>query len=254
MTFKGKNVLITGASSGIGRETALHFARAGATVIAAARRLERLEELAAEAEGLEGKILPLQADLMEKDGPRKMMEEAFRTFPRLDVLVNNAGIMDDMSGIANITEEMYERVFAVNVHAPMMTMKMAVNHFLEHGGGVIVNVASVAGLEGARAGAIYTASKHAVVGMTKNTAYMYNKEGIRCNVVCPGGVETEVGAGEFMKNINQGDVAKVYAGMGDRVIMGQSEQLATVILFVASEEASLLSGAAIPVDGGWTAY
>ncbi len=254
MNFQDKHVLVTGASSGIGRETALQFAKAGASVIAVARRKERLDELAAEAETTSGKIIPLQADLMQKEGPEKMMQEVFEIFDGLDILVNNAGIMDDMSGVASITDEMYERIFAVNVRAPMLSMKIAVNHFLERGGGVIVNVASVAGLEGTRAGAIYTASKHAVVGLTKNTAYMYNNEGVRCNAVCPGGVETEVGAGEFMKNINQADVAKVYAAMGDRVRMGKPEELASVILFLASEEASFLSGAAIPVDAGWTAY
>ncbi|HHX04121.1 MAG TPA: SDR family oxidoreductase, partial [Tissierellia bacterium] len=98
MNFQDKHVLVTGASSGIGRETALQFAKAGASVIAVARRKERLDELAAEAETTSGKIIPLQADLMQKEGPEKMMQEVFEIFDGLDILVNNAGIMDDMSG------------------------------------------------------------------------------------------------------------------------------------------------------------
>lgn len=254
MDFQGKIVLITGASSGIGRETARLFAEAGATVVATARREDRLKELAEETKDYSGKILPLAADLLAEGGPLKMMEEALELAGGLDILVNNAGIMDDMSGVASSTDEMYERVFTVNVKAPYTTMQFAVKYFLEKGGGVIINIASLAGKHGARAGVVYTGSKHAVVGMSKNTGFLYAKDNIRCVAICPGSVETEVSQGEFMKNINQVDMAKIYAGMGTNPRLAKPSELAKVILFAASDKASFLNAQAITVDGGWAAY
>ncbi|MEA4894624.1 MAG: glucose 1-dehydrogenase [Oscillospiraceae bacterium] len=254
MKLKGKVAIVTGASSGMGRDIAYHYAKEGANVIAVARRAEKLNQLVADAAGLEGKITAYSADLADKEKVEGMIDEAIKSFGKIDILVNNAGIMDDMSGIGEAGDEMFDKVFTVNVKAPFWAMKKAVGYFKKAGSGVIVNIASIGGLYGCRAGVVYTASKHAIVGMTKNTAYMYANQNIRCNAICPGGIETEVASGEFMKNINQEGAARATLGMNTNPRMGKGNEIAAVAVFLASDDASFVNGQCISVDGGWTAY
>lgn len=247
--FEGKSVVVTGASSGMGREIALEFAAEGATVVAVARRLERLEELAAQAVELPGTILPYQGDVSSAEVNDAMIDYAVETCGRLDVLVNNAGIMDEFKPITEVSNEQWERVMKVNLEGPMFAMRRAVQVMLEQeGGGNIVNVASIGGICGARAGAAYTASKHALVGLTKNTGYMYGPSGIRCNVICPGGVETEVM--DSQTDMSQIGMGRVMAGLDTSIPAGQSRDIATAVLYVASDDARFMNGATIVVDGG----
>jgi NAD(P)-dependent dehydrogenase (short-subunit alcohol dehydrogenase family) len=134
-----------------------------------------------------------------------------------------------------------------------LAMSKAVKYFESVGGGVILNIASIGGLKGGIAGAVYTASKHAVVGLTKNTGYMYAKKNIRCNAICPGAIATEIATSEFMKTINM-DWAKV-AGMSQALNprMGDPKEIAKVAVFLASDDASFVNGQCLAVDGGWTA-
>ena len=246
---EGKSVVVTGASSGMGREIALEFAAEGATVVAVARRLERLEELAQEAEGLAGSIVPFQGDVSSSEVNDAMIDFAVERCGRLDVLVNNAGIMDEFKPITEVTDEQWERVMKVNLEGPMFAMRRAVQVMLgQEGGGNIVNVASIGGVCGARAGASYTASKHALVGLTKNTAYMYGPSGIRCNVICPGGVETEVMNSQI--DMSQLGMGRVMAGLDTSIPAGQSRDIATAVLYVASDDARFMNGSTIVVDGG----
>lgn len=247
--FEGKSVVVTGASSGMGREIALEFAAEGATVIAVARRMERLEELAAQAEGLSGTILPYPGDISSVEVNNGMIDFAVEKCGKLDILVNNAGIMDEFKPIAEVTDEQWERVMKVNLDGPMFAMRRAVEVMLEHEtAGSIVNVASIGGIRGARAGAAYTASKHALVGLTKNTAYMYAPNHIRCNVVCPGGVETEVMASQ--SDLSQVGMGRVMAGLDTAIPAGQSRDIATAVLYVASDDARFMTGSTIVIDGG----
>lgn len=247
--FEGKSVVVTGASSGMGREIALEFAAEGATVVAVARRLERLEELAAQAEGLPGTILPYQGDVSSVEVNNGMIDYAVEQCGKLDVLVNNAGIMDEFKPITEVTDEQWERVLKVNLEGPMYAMRRAVQVMLEHEtAGNIVNVASIGGVRGARAGASYTASKHALVGLTKNTAFMYAPNGIRCNVICPGGVETEVMNSQT--DMSEVGMGRVMAGLDTSIPAGQSRDIATAVLYVASDDARFMNGATVVVDGG----
>ena len=248
MRFKGKCVVVTGASSGMGRKIALDFAKEGATVIAVARRLERLEEIAKEAESFAGKILPYQGDISLEEVNNSMIDYAVKECGKLDVLVNNAGIMDEFTPIGELTDELFNKVMAVNLNGPIYAMRKAVQVMLEQETkGNIVNIASIGGVCGARAGVAYTASKHAIVGATKNTAYMYAGT-IRCNVVCPGGVETEVMNSQT--NISQFGVGRIMAGLDTSIPSGKVEDISTAVLYIASDDAKFMTGAEIVIDGG----
>lgn len=248
MRFEGKCVVVTGASSGMGRKISLDFAKEGATVIAVARRLERLEEIAKEAEGFAGKILPYQGDISLEEVNNGMIDYAVKKCGKLDVLVNNAGIMDEFTPIGELTNELFNKVMAVNLNGPIYAMRKAVQVMLEkETKGNIVNIASIGGVCGARAGVAYTASKHAIVGATKNTAYMYAGK-IRCNVVCPGGVETEVMNSQT--NISQFGVGRIMAGLDTSIPAGKVEDISTAVLYIASDDAKFMTGAEIVIDGG----
>lgn len=249
MRFEGKSVVVTGASSGMGRRIALDFAKEGATVIAVARRKERLEELQKEAEGLAGKILPYAGDVSSQEVNEGMIDYAVKECGKLDILVNNAGIMDEFVPIGELTNELYEKIMAVNLNGPMFAMRKAVQVMLEQNtAGNIVNVASIGGTNGCRAGAAYTASKHALVGVTKNTAFMYAPERIRCNVICPGGVETEVMNSQT--NISQRGMNRVMAGLDTSIASGKVEDISSAVLFTASDDAKFMTGEILILDGG----
>ncbi|WP_077368328.1 SDR family NAD(P)-dependent oxidoreductase [Anaerosalibacter sp. Marseille-P3206] len=254
MKLHGKVAVVTGASAGMGKDIAYLFAKEGAIVYAVARRVERLEELANSVKNFEGKIIPYGADLINKEEAEKVIDFAYNNSGKLDILVNNAGIMDNFSPVGDVDDNMLEKVFSLNVYAPFYTSRKAVKIFLEQGSGNIVNVASIGGLYGARAGAAYTASKHALVGLTKNTGYMYAKKNIRCNAICPGGVETEIATGDFMKNVNQEGLNIIMANVGGNPRSGTGMEIANLALFLASEDSSFINGQCITADSGWTAY
>ena len=254
MKLKGKVAVVTGASSGMGREIAYVFAKEGAVVYAAARRLEKLEELAEKTKDFEGKIIPVSSNLINQEDAEKLIEYAYSDSGKLDILVNNAGIMDDFSGVGDVNDEMMNKVFDLNVFAPFYTSRKAVNIFLKEGKGVIVNIASIGGLYGARAGAVYTASKHALVGLTKNTGYMYAKKNIRCNAICPGAIETDIGSGEYMKHVNQDGINTIMENIGGNPRSGSPSEIAKIAVFLASDESSLINGQCLAADAGWTAF
>lgn len=247
--LQGKSIVVTGASSGMGRAIVERYVKEGANVVAVARRKERLEELAKSLENEAGKVVVFQGDVGNSEDNEKMIEVAVKEFGKLDVLVNNAGIMDDMSPIGDVTDELYERVMKVNVYGPMCAMRKAVQVFLEQGnGGNIINVVS----EGAYhtcAGAVYCASKAALTSMTKNTAFMYMPQGIRCNAIAPGGISTEISNSMGVPNMNGYGRAKSVIACSPAP--GTGEQIAGAATFLASDDSSYVSGDVLMVDGGW---
>lgn len=253
MRLTGKTAIVTGASSGMGHAITSLFVKEGATVIAVARRKERLEELANLLKDESGKIILFTGDISLRETNDEMISLAIKETGKIDILVNNAGVMDDFVPIGEVTDELWERIQKVNLFGPMCATRTAVNQMLkqEHGGSII-NIASIGGIQGCRAGVAYSASKAAMIGMTKNTAYMYGDKNIRCNVICPGGVDTEVGVG--CANPSKYGLDKCMKGINANIRSGKASEIATATLFLASDESSLINGATLVADAGWTAY
>lgn len=249
MGIENKTVVVTGASSGMGKAIVERFVAEGANVVAVARRKERLEELAESLKGKKGKAAVFVGDVSDAITCDGMIDFAVKTFGRLDVLINNAGIMDDMSAAGDYSDEKLDKVFAVNVYGPLRAMRKAINVFKARGGGGnIINVASIGGIRTV-AGVVYCASKAALISMTKNTAYMYMPDKIRCNCIAPGGIETEIAQSMGMPNV--AGYSRIKPMLDIAPPMGRAEDIASAALFLASDESSYVSGDVLVVDGGW---
>ncbi|MCX8033066.1 MAG: SDR family oxidoreductase [Thermoleophilia bacterium] len=254
MRLKNKVAVIAGAGSSMGRAITDMFAREGARVLAVAMGRKRLDELAQRAADYGGEIVPFVGDMTVKADIEGMIDEAVKLFGRVDILVYNAGLMDDYSPVGEFDDEMFDKVLKLNLIAPAYAMRRVIREFEKQGGGVIINVASVAGLFGCRAGAAYTAAKHGLIGLTRNTAYMYANKNIRCNAICPGSITREVDSQEFVDRLNETGKAIAQKGMSLVDRPGECEEIADVAVFLASDSASYINGQALVVDGGWTCY
>ncbi len=250
MEFENKVVVVTGAGSGIGKATAQAFAKARANLVVADIDGNRVDDLVAELKAGGTKVVGIQSDVSKEDDCKKLIDSATQNFGRLDILVNNAGIMDRFLPVGELDNATWEKVLAVNLNSVFFTTRLAIPIMMEQGAGVIVNLTSAAGLGGGFAGAAYTASKHGVVGLTKSTAVMYGKKGIRCVAIAPGAVNTGIPLGG---NPSEYGYGVLQAGMGTIPRVGEPAELANIILMVASDKASFINGAILPVDGGWLA-
>ena len=245
--FESKVALVTGGSSGIGRATGILFAVKGAkVVIASDKNVEGGEETVSIIKQAGGDAFFVRADVSRPDEVETLVNKAIETYGRLDYAVNNAGI----PGAKNDEEEL-ERVIGINLKGIWLCMKHEISWMVDHGGGAIVNVASIGGLKGGEPGMeLYCASKHGVVGLTKVTATTYAKSGIRVNAVCPGTTDTPMianppeGAGP---DFSWAEFAKTAIPMGR---MGAPEEVAEAVVWLCSDSASYITGVALPVDGG----
>lgn len=242
--FAGKTVIITGAGSGIGRATAARLADEGARLVATDIAAERLDDLKSSLPGADVHIV--SGDVADK---RTIEQTIAACDGTLHGLANVAGIMDGFLPVGEIDDETWERVMRVNVTAPMRLTRAALPLLLAAGGGAIVNVASEAALRGSAAGAAYTASKHAVVGLTKNTAFMYGPQGVRANAVAPGAVATNIEAG-VRSEFAAGRVFPLMQAIASPV--AEAERLAAAIAWLLSEDSLNVNGAVLPSDGGWS--
>lgn len=243
--------IVTGAASGMGRSIAILFAREGARVILTDLQQESLDLVTAEIGEEGGTALGIVCDISEESQVDHVFKSCLDIFGKVNILINNAGIMDNFTPVDKVNNELWNKVMAVNVNGPLYTCRLAVPQMVKQGKGVIVNIASVGGLEGSRAGVAYTASKHALIGMTKNIGFMYAGKGIRCNAIAPGGVNTNI-----MKDAKPDAFGSERCSSGgvNMPRMGESEEIANSALFLASDDSSFVNGAVLTVDGGWTAY
>ena len=257
MRLEGKVAVITGTGSGMGRAMANLFAKEGAQIVAAEWNQTTLDEVVAEVKAAGGTIVGVLGDVSKRQDDQRIIKTAIDTYGRIDILVNNAGIMDNMAAAGDFDEATLERVIGVNSFGPLYLINAALPHFLAQNKGVIVNIASVAGVGGGAAGVAYTMSKHAAIGLTKNTAWMYAKQGIRCNALAVGGVATGIMQNTAGK-VAEMDVTSVGpARAGEWASMapafGESNDIAYAALYLATDESKFVNGAVLNIDAGWTA-
>jgi NAD(P)-dependent dehydrogenase (short-subunit alcohol dehydrogenase family) len=243
--FAGRTAIVTGAGSGIGKATAIRLAREGAMVIATDLVQARLDGLAADV-GHSG-VVPVQGDITRGETITALVAAAGG---RVDVLANVAGIMDGFLPAGEVDDDTWERVFAVNLTAVFRLTRAVLPLMIARQRGAIVNVASEAALRGSAAGAAYTSSKHALLGLTRNTAFMYARDGIRVNAVAPGPVKTGIDAP--MKSALAAErLGPLFAT--NMPPIAEPEQLAAAITWLASDDAANVTGIVLPSDGGWSA-
>ena len=242
--FSGKTVIVTGAGSGIGRATASRVAREGGRVIAVDISRERLDEFVKEQK--KSDITPVAGDITDDATIAAIVKAAGET---IDGLANVAGIMDDMTPVHQVGDDVWQRVFRINVDGTMKLMRAVLPAMLAAANGSIVNIASEAALRGSAAGAAYTASKHAVAGLTKSSAFMYGPSGIRVNAVAPGPTITNIEA-KFASELGSERVQLGMSVMPDPV---EADALAASITFLLSDDGVNINGVILPSDGGWSA-
>jgi NAD(P)-dependent dehydrogenase (short-subunit alcohol dehydrogenase family) len=250
MRLKDKVVVITGAASGMGRAMAVRFASEGAKLIVGDRHVERLRDVVALVRGGGGTIASAEGDIGDQPTAEALVDLAHSAHGRIDVLVNNAGIMDHFQGVGELENEVWRRVLATNLDGPMFTTRRALGYMLKAGSGSIVNIASLSSFSGASAGAAYTASKHALLGLTRNTAWRYAKEGIRCNAICPGAVQTNIQESMPENLLDPKGMARAveFFSLGSAYL--EPSEIASLALFLASDEARYINGSVVSADAG----
>ncbi|MGK0722434.1 SDR family NAD(P)-dependent oxidoreductase [Leucobacter sp. W1478] len=247
--LEGKNAVVTGGGSGMGRAIAQRFAQEGARVAVLDLNLEAAEATAELIREAGGQALAVACDVSNSASVTAASERVITELPGVNVLVNNAGMLDGYAPLLDTSEELWDRIIGVDLKSMFLVSRAFLPTMIASGGGSVVNTASIAGLVAGGGGIAYTSAKHGVIGFTKQLAADYGKQGIRANAVCPGAVET----GMTKAILESGDAAvmdsirSVPAGRH-----AQPEEVANLALFLASDESSFVYGASYVIDGGWT--
>lgn len=264
--LRDKVAIVTGAASGNGKAIAALFAREGAKVVLVDIDGTEVRKVMDMLERQNRTVTDIEADITKESCIQRMVDETLEKFGRIDILVNNAGVFDELLPAGEVSDEIWERVISTNLTAPMRGIRKVIPVFERQGGGVIVNTASIAGFTGARGGgAAYVASKHGLIGLTKNVAFNYKDRNIRCNAVAPGRVETNlrVNSEKLIGSRSAYDhTIGEWKDIEDKITDGYvtnmrkctPDEIARVVLFLASDEASFVNGSVFVADGGWTSY
>ena len=248
--LEGKVAIVTGGTGGIGRASAVELAKAGAKVVVTGRREKEGQETVQLIQKAGGTGIFVKVDINLEADIIQMVKKTVDTYGRLDIAFNNAGILAH-GPIAQVTEKEYTQVFDANVKGVLLSMKHEVPAMLKSGGGSIINMSSIVGLISLSETAIYSASKHAVVGMTKAAALELARKNIRVNGVAPAGIETDM-LTSYVPNLESQE-AKQFRELHPMGRFGKPEEIASVVVFLASPAASFITGQTIAIDGGYTA-
>ena len=249
--LEGQVAVITGAASGMGRAMARRFAAEGAKLVLADLSEDKLADVVAKLVDAGHEVVAECVDVSKAGDVARMCERALSEFGAFDILCNNAGILDNLTPLHDTDEAMWDTLMSVNAKGPYLASRHAVMHMKENGGGAIINTASAAGTSGGRGGASYTASKHALVGLTKSIAWFYGPDNIRCNAICPGAVMTAMASSFTPHSEGFERYSKYFPTVPP---FGKARDIGDVATFLASDDARYVNGAIIPVDGGWVAY
>ena len=252
MRLEGKVAVITGAASGMGQAMAELFAAEGAKIVAADWHQESLDAVVAAIKAAGGEIVGVQGNVALKADCERVIDTAVATYGGLDILCNNAGVMDQFQPVGDLSDDVYERVMSINLNGPVYLSRKAIPLMIARGGGSVIMTASAAGSGGGAAGAAYTISKHALIGLTRSTAYSYALQGIRCNAMACGGVETNIQQSIDPATVDQAGAARYGAYQALIPAFLKPIEIAQLALFLASDDSKHVNGAIIPIDGGWT--
>lgn len=247
-----KVAIITGGANGIGKAIATLFAREGAKVVIADFNEDGLNQTVEnfKAEGYDA--FGIRVNVAVEDDVQHMVDRTVAQMGHVDILVNCAGVLDYMQAAHHVEDAVWNRVMDINVGGVMRCTRKILPLFMEQGSGVIINLASIAGLTGGRGGLTYTTAKHAVAGMTKNIASHYGAQGIRCNAIGPAQVET--GLTQSLEGYDTFGLQQSTRGIGLMNRAAQPEEIANIALFLASDESSYINGVVLAADAGWSAY
>lgn len=250
--LQGKVAIVTGGNSGVGAATALLFAKEGAKVVISARRQPQLEDVAQKIREAGGEVLPVVCDISKREDADRLVQTTVETFGKVDVLVNCAGVLEEgLKPIDRVKDEDMDRILDINTKGTMYCMRAASTEMAKANAGSIVNVASAAGVFGC-GGAAYVASKSAIIGVTKHTALRFAGTGLRCNAICPGTIVTPMVAGMNASNMDM-DMFTQMSKHGDlKVPPCMPEDVANILLFLASDESRAITGQIIVSDFGST--
>ncbi len=251
--FNTKVAVVTGAASGIGRATALAFAREGANVVVSDVAAQGGEETVRLIKEAGGEATFVRCDVSQAEEVKALVAKAVDTYSRLDYDINIAGIEGTLATTADYPEDVWSKVIGINLTGPYLCMKYAIAQMLTQGAGVIVNMASILGVVGFATAGAYTAAKHGLVGLTKVAALEYATQGIRVNAVCPGFIETPMVMERGLAAGSHPEVYQQLAEIHPMKRLGTPEEIAAGVVWLCSEAASFVTGQTLIVDGGYTA-